>query len=81
MNFSWRSKHFVPALAVGAVMLASLGASWFAPGTPAAESVAMPQRPSLESEVRVVKAPPTEAAMQPASCRDCGVVPAPTGRY
>jgi hypothetical protein len=68
---------FVPALAVGAVTLAALGASWLAPRAPAAAAAA-PARPSLQvAAVRVVKAPPVQAAPQPAVCSDCGGVARP----
>lgn len=84
MSSSRSIRRLVPGAAVAAVTLAALGATWMAPregGDPQSASAAA-QRPSLVvPDTQVVKAPPAPA-MQPASCRDCAVLPAaPAGRY
>ena len=84
MSSSRSIRRFVPGIAVAAVTVAALGATWLAPrgGTDAASAGAATKRPSLAAQaVEVVKAPPAPA-MQPAACRDCAALPAaPAGRY
>ena len=76
-------RAWIPPLAVVAVAIAALGATWFAgrPGAPDIEHVGRPARPI---EQPVVKAPPlttpnTAVAGGPptaGSCANCGVVEA-----
>lgn len=77
-------RRLVPGAAVAAVTLAALGATWLAPrdATEAAAAAAVVERPSLASQAAEVVKAPSAPAMHPASCRDCGVLPAaPAGRY
>jgi hypothetical protein len=79
MNTSARSSRLVSGVAVTGVTIAALGAlasSWIeeradARAAPASRAV-QAQRPAADEPVHVVKAPAeSQAAQQPAGCRDC----------
>jgi hypothetical protein len=77
MGNSWRTSQWVPGIAVVAVTLAALAATFASDDQPAAVAEAQPAHgmrvagpPPAITHANVVKAPPLDG-MQPAVCRDC----------
>ena len=78
MGNASRGNQWVPGIAVVAVTLAALAATFASDEPPApAQGMRVAGPPPAITQAKVVKAPPLEG-MQPAVCRDCMHEPAPS---